>query len=348
MTGKERVLNAANHVSSDRVAMDLWAEAEVWEMLKTHFGASTNDKVLERLDIDIRNVNPPTLYPKSPPDENGVWYNEWGVGFRHIRHDTGYYDDVIFNPLAQAETIQEVDRYPWPDPSQYDFDAVENACRRFPDKALVGGYGHFYCPGAELRGYEQWLIDIAECSPVGQAVMEHMESYWTEYSRRVLDASKGLLDLFYVADDYSSQLGLIMSPGSWDAFFRSPMERIIRIGKSCGLKVLFHSCGSVRKLIPRLIDIGVDILNPIQIRAADMDPAELAREFGKELSFHGGVDLQHTLPFGTKKEVADEVSMLIDTLGANNGYVVAPGHTIQPDTPLENILTIYETAAHHS
>jgi uroporphyrinogen decarboxylase len=344
MKGKERVINAINHLQSDRVPMDIWAEQVVWETLRNHYRVPTDEEVRERLDVDIRNINPPSLYEKSLPDENGIWHNEWGVGLKHIKHDTGYYDDVVYHPLARAETVEDVEKYPWPDPAEYDFSVVEKECQRFGDKALVGGYGHFFCPGADLRGYEQWLIDIIECSPVGQAIMEHMEAYWTEYSNRVLDASKGLLDIFYLADDYSSQRGLIMSPRSWEAFFRPPIERMIRIGKSRGLKILFHSCGSVRKLIPRLIDIGVDILNPIQIRAADMDPAELVREFGKDLSFHGGVDLQQTLPFGTPEEVREEVLMLIDTLGGNNGYILAPGHTIQPDAPIENILAMYETA----
>lgn len=343
MDGKTRILNAINHKFSDRFPMDIWADPIVVNSLANHFGVTGINEVRNKLNTDFFYVSPVSLFPEPVPDEQGVFKDEWGVVKKRCPNLYGYYDDVIKNPLADAETIQDVESYAWPSPENWDYSVLKTQCKMGSQKALIGGNGHFFCPGADLRGYENWLIDIIEESEVGLAIMEHMAYYWEVFIRRVLEETKGYLDVLYLADDYSSQRGFIISPQSWRTFFRPYLKRLIDIGHKYGLKIFFHSCGAVRQLIPDLIDIGVDILNPIQIRAEGMLPETLSKEYGKDICFHGGVDLQRTLPFGSVQDVEDEVKRLMDTLGKYGGYIVAPGHTIQPDTPLENILAIYRT-----
>ena len=343
MDGKTRILRAIDHKFSDRFPMDLWADEIVVQSLEKHFQVTGIGDVRKKLDTDFCYVSPVSLFPTPVPDAQGIFTDEWGVVKKRCANRYGYYDDVIQNPLAEAETRGEVDAYPWPSPENWDYSVLKSQCEAGKGKALIGGNGHFFCPGADLRGYENWLIDIIEESDVGLAIMEHMADYWEVFIRRVVEETKGYLDVLYLADDYSSQRGLMISPQSWRNFFRPYLKRLIEIGKQNGLKIFFHSCGAVRQLIPDLIEIGVDILNPIQIRAEGMEPGSLAKEYGKDICFHGGVDLQKTLPMGSVKDVEDEVKRLMETLGKYGGYIVAPGHTIQPDTPLENILAIYRT-----
>jgi len=153
------------------------------------------------------------------------------------------------------------------------------------------------------------------------------------------------LDIVYMADDYCSQLGPLFSPEIFEAVIWPYLHEAVARTHAYNKKFLLHCCGNVRPLLPMIIDAGVDILEPVQTRAEGMDPVGLKRDFGKDLCFWGGVDLQQVLSRGTTEQVAAEVRRLIDVLGADGGYVLGPGHTyIQPDAPVENILTMYETA----
>lgn len=344
MTGKERVMNAVSHKPADRFPVDIWADETVWKKLMDYFG-KTHEEIRRMFEIDIRYVGPvPLGETTTEPDENGVWLDSWGVGYKRIQTETGFHDDCVFHPLANMETVKEIDNYPWPDPEKFNYEIIAGACDEWKEYAVMCGYGHFFCPGADLRGYEQWFVDIAEESDVAFAIMEHMLDYWMTYSTRVFENDEGKIDIFNLADDYSSQRGLLFSLNSFRRFFRPYLQKMIDLGKSYGKKIFFHSCGAVRALIPDLIDMGVDILNPVQIRAAGMDPKELSKEYGRDICFHGGVDLQHTLCQGTPQDVRDEVNYLIDTLGHYNGYIIAPGHTIISDAPIENIIALFETA----
>jgi uroporphyrinogen decarboxylase len=153
------------------------------------------------------------------------------------------------------------------------------------------------------------------------------------------------IDIIYMADDYCSQDGPLFSPGDFREFVLPYLKELVNITHQYGKKFLLHVCGSVRSLLPMIIEAGVDMLEPIQVRAAGMAPEGLKRDFGQDICFYGGFDLQELLPKGSKEQVANEARHLIDVLGKNGGYIFGPGHTyIQADAPLENILTMYETA----
>ena len=154
------------------------------------------------------------------------------------------------------------------------------------------------------------------------------------------------IDIVYMADDYCSQRGPLFSPAVFKQHIQPYLTEVAARCHRHGKKFLLHCCGAVRPLLPMIIDAGVDMLEPIQIRAAGMEPAGLKRDFGKQLCFYGGMDLQHVLCRGTPQAVADEVRRLVDILGRGGGYILGPGHTyIQTDAPIPNILAMYETAA---
>ncbi|MGE5527536.1 MAG: uroporphyrinogen decarboxylase family protein, partial [Patescibacteria group bacterium] len=154
----------------------------------------------------------------------------------------------------------------------------------------------------------------------------------------------GRIDFLHIADDYATQRGLLMSLAMWREFFREPTRRLVEMAHAFGAKVLFHCCGAVHDLIPELIELGIEVLDPVQTSACGMEPARLKEEFGRSLAFHGGVNTQHTLPHGTVEDVRREVFRLRETLGRGGGYIMAPCHLIQSDVPLENILALYEAA----
>ena len=206
---------------------------------------------------------------------------------------------------------------------------------------MTAGFAHFFCPGADLRGYDAWLMDLADDSMVARAILEKFEEFWLMYTNRVFEAAAGALDVFCIADDYGMQDRMFMSPACWRKVFKPILKRFVDLAHSRGLLAQIHSCGSVRPIIPDLIEIGFDILDPIQPLARDMNPYELKREFGRDLCFQGGVDIQRLLPHGTAQEVNDEVQRLVEVMGRDGGYILAPAHVVQADVPAANIIAMF-------
>jgi uroporphyrinogen decarboxylase len=160
--------------------------------------------------------------------------------------------------------------------------------------------------------------------------------------RRVLDLAGDRIDMVYFYDDVATQNSLMMSPETWRTEVRPFHEQLVEAAHARGVPVMYHCDGSIYRLIPELIDMGVDLLNPIQPDAKDMDARRLKQEFGDRLSFHGGIDIVGVLPRGTPDEVRDAVRDCVEVLGRDGGYILCSSHHIQPDTPVENVLALYE------
>jgi uroporphyrinogen decarboxylase len=215
-------------------------------------------------------------------------------------------------------------------------------CEAWHGYPILGGcYEPFYVY-CRLRGMEQALTDLALNPEVAEAALERIYYFHESVIRRTLEAAKGLIDIIYVAEDLGTQATLLMSPASFRRFLKPRMRKMIDLAHSYGAKVMHHDDGAIRPLLPELIELGIDILNPIQWRCAGMGREELARDFGKSVIFHGGVDNQQTLPFGTPDDVKREVRDNIRIFRMGRGYVVAPCHNLQPNTPTANILAMYE------
>jgi uroporphyrinogen decarboxylase len=165
-----------------------------------------------------------------------------------------------------------------------------------------------------------------------------------ENTERVLELVGDRLDMLYFNDDMATQNSLMISKRMWQKYVRPRHERLIGVAQAHGVPIMYHCDGAMYPLIPELIDMGIDVLNPIQADAAGMEPQRLKEQFGDRLSFHGGIDIIQTLPSGTVEDVQAEVAERIRVLGANGGYVLASSHHIQSDTPLENVLAMYDLA----
>jgi uroporphyrinogen decarboxylase len=196
------------------------------------------------------------------------------------------------------------------------------------------------------RGVEQVLMDIAEENPVYLFIVERRHRFYMAYIERTLEAADGRIDLVLCGDDFGSQRGPLISPATFDRLFAPKKKELFDLVHSFGAKVTHHCCGSSRALIPQFIACGMDALQTIQARAEGMNPYGLKRDFGVKLALHGAVDVQGWLQSATPPEIEREVNRLMDEVGRGGGYILGPSHQLQPDTPIENVLTVYRTVAH--
>jgi uroporphyrinogen decarboxylase len=302
----------------------------------------------DRLGIDgIIGVAPPYIGPPLPALGDGGWYGlqAWGMRFARQEYADGAYWEQCYYPLAEAETIEDLEAYSWPDPDWYDYEALPVLCAQHPDRAVEVGYTAVFYYHNMLRGLERSLMDPLLRPEFTHYLIQRISDTFTEYHRRCFEAARGLIDLTQVTDDLGSQRGLLIGPQVFQEFYRAPMQRAIDLARSHGIAVFHHDDGDMRRMLPALIEMGIDVLNPIQWRCGDWDLAALKAQFGQRLCFHGGVDNQQTLPHGTPDDVRSEVRRLIDTLASDRtGLIIAPCHNIQPNTPVQNIVALYEAA----
>jgi uroporphyrinogen decarboxylase len=344
---KERLLAAVQHRSVDRLPTDIWATPEVWQKLRQFSGASENIEIYDWLDIDgIIEIIPPYTGPNLLQGE-AYRVDEWGMGYRTQSYGSGVYEEQVFFPLAKAKTIADLKAFPWPSPDWYDYSALPDLAACTPNRAIGCGYTAIFYWHNRLRSLERSLIDPLEHPEFTQYLIQRLSDFFTEYHLRCYQAAQGKLDITQVTDDFGSQTGLLISPRLFDRFYRQPMQRAIDLAHTYGLVVFHHDDGDMRSLLPRLVEMGVQVLNPVQWRCGDWDLEALKTDYGSQLCFHGGIDNQYTLPFAAPQKVRAEVRFLKNTLGRDGtGCIIAPCHNLQSITPVENIIAMYEEAHH--
>ncbi|MEM2904125.1 MAG: uroporphyrinogen decarboxylase family protein [Candidatus Bathyarchaeia archaeon] len=345
MDSRERMLAAINHERPDRVPTDIWATAEVWTKLKERFGHDAD--ILSLLHIDgMASVGPKYAGPTLPPVGEGETIDYWGIRTRRMNYGTGAYDEVSYYPLSEARSIADLDRYRWPRADWFDYSEMRStaeAARR--RQVVMCGYMAIFFQHNKLRGLKASLIDPFVRPEFTRYLLERVSEFLYEQHRRMFEACDGLVDVTQVTDDFGTQVGPMISLKVFREFYRPHMESFIDLAHSFGVKVFHHDDGAIRQFIPDLVEMGVDILNPVQWTCPGMELEGLKRDFGRKLCFHGGMDNQRILPFGTPEEVRAEVRRCIDTLASDRtGYILAPCHNLQPITPTENILAMYDEA----
>lgn len=365
ITHRQRLMTALSHQEPDVVPIDLASTidssivVEGYERLKAHFGVQSenvltnrmmrvvdvDECVLQALDIDTRGV-----FPAGPPDQiigEDRYRDEWGV--ERIRPPGSYYYDERTFPLAGEITAGDIARYPMPDPD--DPIRVRGLQERVDEIHRAGYAAVLNLPSAfvhktqYLRGFEDWFMDFALNPDLLAALFDAVLEVSLAICAHQLDEVGADVDVVLTADDLGVQRGLMMSP---DAFRKLVKPRLARyfelIHAKSPARVLFHTCGSVVDIVGDLVDIGVDVLHPVQVSARGMDPVALKSEWGEVLAFWGAIDTQRTLCQGSVAEVRSEVERRIEVLGRGGGYVLGAVHNIQPDVPVENILAMYEHA----
>jgi len=346
MTSRERVLTALSHRTPDRTPGDYLGTPEVDDKLKKHFHTDSLDVVLEKLKVDLRVIDAPYIGPALKTWPDGRFENIWGQIRKLIKNEAGSYSEAVEFPYAAFKSVEEVRKFRWPKAEWFDYSQLAADCDKHDTYAIVFG-----APGnmdlingtAFGRGVEQVIFDIALEDPIGLACMDMRFTCCHERSEIALQAAGGRIDILWIGDDYGTQNGLLVGPAAWRKLFFPKLKAMCELGHKYGAKVMLHSCGSTRKIWPQLIEAGVDIYDTVQPEAAEMDPAGLKAEFGGKICFHGTISTQKTLPFGKVEDVIDEVKERIRTVGRDGGLIVAPAHNFQPDTPIENILALYDT-----
>ncbi|UCH35031.1 MAG: hypothetical protein JSV65_01380 [Armatimonadota bacterium] len=355
MDARQRVSRALAHEEPDRVPIDYWATAEINQQLLDRYGFSTQEELLSHFDVDFRYIPGPRYVGPDPVTHaDGSVEDHWGVPRVRVEVGDGdkaaAYHEVINFPLAGAQTVADLQAYPkWPDPDWFDYDCVRDQVQEAQGMGKVVifmGDRMNRCaqlkPAMYVRGIEQILLDLSLTPDIAEYVIRRVAEFYLEYARRTFEAAGDGIDIFFMGDDFGTQNGLFMSPDMWRRFLRPGFQALIELGKRYGYAVAHHSCGSIKPIIPDLIDCGLDILNPIQPDVHDMDRAELKREFGDDLSFHGSISIQRTLPFGTPDDVRREVQERCETLGPGGGFIFCTAHNIQADTPVENVEALFD------
>ena len=368
MTHKERVLAALAHKEPDRVPLDVWGSAsricnelyfqivadQGWEGYGPRVSASrSGDYVDERVDAlidsDFRHldIGHPRNF-RSFLNECGDKIGEWGYGTRET-HGSSL---VSFSPLAAASDVGDIERHRWPaieDPGR--IEGLAEQARRLAENTdcFIGAThavsGMMLELGQYLRGFEQFMMDLYLDERFAHHLIGKLADLITELYLYYLQPIAPYVGWVEFSSDHGMQDRPLVSPELYRKFFKAPYQRVFEAVKKAvpGAKVWLHTCGSVRELIPDLIEAGVDVLNSLQPRAAGMDSAELKREFGRELVFHGGLDLQGGIT-GSVQEAEEEARRRIDAFAKGGGYVFAPSNHFMQDVPLENFYAVYRTA----
>jgi uroporphyrinogen decarboxylase len=353
VNSKERVRCAINHCQPDRVPIDFHARGEITSALMAHLGVAGEERLREVLGVDVRSVGP-TFMPRTASAlryadpttrvADGIYYDIWGVGFRPNQTSVGFYMDLASSPLRGDISLAELDDYPWPTADLWDYRHIAQSARSYGQYWVWSHSRGVFEISWFLRGFDRFMLDLVDRPGFAGALMDHVQFYLMNRTHSILDSCDGQIDMIEYNDDVGGQNGLLISPSMWRAFLKPRMAAIIQMCKSYGVRVRYHSCGGIRPIIPDLIEVGVDVLNPVQTHAAGMEPMALKRDFGAHLTFDGGVDTQRLLPMSSAAQVSGAVRCLIDTLGRDGGYILAPSHALQADVPLGNVVAMYETA----
>ena len=375
MNARERLLIALDHQEPDHVPLDLGStqvtgiHAAAYRNLRCALGlppvevqlcdvvqqvALPDDDVVERLGVDVRGLFPLNSHNWNVHPEDGgehwVYHDEWGIT-HHRPKPGGLYFSIVQVPLGSPDlSVRDIENHPWPnmaDPQRI------AGLRELAGRYRAAGYGvvlkdpfaGIFEMGQRIVGMENLLVMMARDRKLAGALFERMLELKLSFWEMALPRLADVVDVVAEMDDYGTQSSQLISPRMFRRQLKPHLkvlfDRVRQLAPR--VKLFFHSCGNVRPLIPDFIEVGVEILNPVHIRATGMEPSALKRDFGDALVFWGGgIDTQGVLPAGTPQAVKDDVRRNIEALAPGGGYVFTPVHNIQPDVPPQNIVAMWE------
>ena len=347
MTSKERVLAAIALQAPDRIPVDFSANPATLQRLMSEFGASNYADLLAKLNVDIvdlRGVVDPVYcgpVPWTTSRPGGVVENYWGMRTKTMETATGPEDSYCDFVLAECTSVDQLAAHQWPEADWFDFTDFSARLDTWAGLAIMASGASVWQHATFLRGFENILMDFLSAPEMATFLMDRFTDFYVEYFDRMLSCASGKIDILRIADDLAMQDRLMISPAHFDEFFAPRLKKLIDMAHSHSVKVMYHSCGAVAGLIDKLIDLGIDILDPIQVTAAGMDPSYLKSAFGKRLCLHGAIDTQHLLPTGSPRDVTAAVGEMIGELGPD-GFILSPSHVLQTDVPTANVRALYE------
>lgn len=342
MTSYERIRATLDRRPLDRLACDMWATDETVTQLMVRRGVESERALYEGLGVDkILWVKAP--YRDLPPIPAGIEkVDEWGVQYRTVAYDRGTYLETAFSPLASLDSLEQYEAFAWPSDNRFDYDALAVTVRQNLGQPIMLSFISLFEVYTALRGFENALTDLYIQKDLAHFALERICDIQLAYIEKSLDAAGEGIDIVYFSDDMGMQDRQLFGTDIWDEFIGQRAERIIDLVHRCGKKVFYHTDGSAPEIVDRLVSMGIDILNPIQYVCPGMERERLKQLYGKRVIFHGAIENQRVLPFGSPEDVRRETEECMRILGAGGGYIVASCHNLQPNTPVENILAMYE------
>ena len=376
MSSRERIQKTLNHEIPDRVPIDLGGfqtgiHKRAYEELLVFLGIQDElkmldpvqqlvipcEEVLQRFHVDIRYIcaHGPDSFKgciELNKRDGKLWHDlkdEFGIVWS-MPDDQQLFMDISFHPLANA-SIEQIADYPWPDGCDWSrFSGLRKQTLKLRDKTPyaistgIGGVVYEIC--WYMRGLEQWFADMIENPAFCEAMLDQTLKFWLDYYDGFMAEVGDLIDVVMIGDDLGGQSGPMFSPKFYREIVKPRQKKLVQHIKSLtSAKIWYHSCGSVSELIPDLLDNGIDILNPVQTSADNMDPAELKEKYGDKLSFWGGgIDAQHVLPFAKPEQIKEHVRRNIEIFKPGGGYIFNNVHNIQYGVPAENIVALFDAA----
>jgi uroporphyrinogen decarboxylase len=354
MKPRDRVRMTLSHSAPDRPPLDGVFRAQVWRNLRDHLGLRDDDQILERLGFDFRQavIEPSAAFAATAapaPVDAGVGVGSRNLtrilpdgefeddrGIRRIAGSTGAYFRFSHHPLGGAET-PDTFTFPSPDlPERYAH--IREQVRRFTDRCMVQvETGNIFRDAWELRGFEPFLVDTRINHPFARRLLDRITEHKIADVGRMIEAG---VDIIQMAGDIATEQGMLISPAWWRVEIKPRLARVIAATRRPGVYYYFHSDGAMQAVIPDLVEIGFDIVNPLQPEC--MDIVAIKRQYGSRITLHSTLSSQRTLPFGSVDDVRAEVRARIRDLNDDGGLILAPSNVVQSDVPLENLLAVYD------
>jgi uroporphyrinogen decarboxylase len=339
MNSKQRVYQALAHRQPDRVPRFIWLGGETVKMFTEKLGITPFE-----LDLKLGNDILQTWLSingemaKDVP-EGTMYKDEWGITWKR----EGYYNNVVCHPMAGMD-VESVKAYSMPDPLSVErYKKLDMLVQNYGERYFIGAdiSGSLFEPAYHLRGMQDLMIDMASEGEEAEVLLDRLMDFCIKVS---VESVRRGADWIWLGDDLGSQKGMLMSPNMWRKYFKPRMKHIIETIRSekPEMIIAYHSCGSIYPVIGDLVEIGINVLNPIQESAVGMDQMKIFHEYGDWLTLMCGVDTQQFLTEATTVQVKEKTRDLIVKLGRNGGFIFAASHSIQPDTPQENIAALFE------
>ncbi len=344
---KQRVLEAAERRAPDRIPCDFHATPIVMERLYAHFKTRSYRGVLEGLGsdiVDIRDVVDPDWvadFPQRQDNPDGSFTTWQGFVRRDMDTPFGSITEYCRAPLADAASVEDLKAYRFPRVEWFDFSTIGERLREYGDFCVMASGPSVFQHATLIRGIDNFLMDMAADPDMANYLMDAFSDFHFAFIERLFAAAPGQINLVRVGDDFGMQNNQMISHEMMRRYIYPRIRRFADLAHKNGAKLMLHSCGSVDVFIEEIADTGVDILDPVQPLAKNMELGGLKERFGGKICFHGAIDTQRTLPHGSALDVRKEVYQRMALFPEKHGYIVAPAHTIQPDTPLENVLALY-------
>ncbi len=339
MTSKERVAMAIAHEEPDRVPICATYTPEIEEKLRAKYHPEGDLGVALGNDmVKIASGLENSFYYKDTPE----YLCPYGITWRNVKNETGHFTEIVKHPLQTEEDIYNY-QMPKAADAQDVIEATRKAIAQYgKDKWIIGSCQCSVFEAAwYLRGLDTFMMDLAMEEDYADYLLDKVMQFPLEMGLKFIELG---VDMVWLGDDIATQQNMMISPAMWRHYFKPRYAKMFETFKKANpnIKLCYHSCGNLQAVVDDLIEIGLDVLNPIQPLA--IDPVAFKKRFGDRITMYGAMDVQRILPFGTPEDVRQEVKRLIDNCAPGGGFILSPAHHIQSDTSVENVEAFYAAA----